>query len=530
MGDRPQLGEQLRQPLRRRGPADRRRRRSRRAPRGGRARRRCPLPCARRSKPIGPGEGEPPAGAVAAVDRAAVADQEEHAIRVAVDHRRHRAARVLAQRILEVAGGELRSAAVGMACIRTGQHGWSGSMSGRVVGRDAPPGTCRRPGRGPAARRRSAAPPGRAPRPCRAPALLPAPVAPLVGCRVREDLAPGAWGRASEGTRRPPAQRAEANGTDGASQTAVPSAGPPPPSRACQAGASGVKDVGRCAGADRVEPAQGERTDDVRAGRCAAGRRWARGSRAGGPGGGRAAAPRTAPRKVRRLPLPPGPAGHLARRPGRPVERLALAAARAGHPARAARAASSGSRPRSARPRSRTDAEFHMGITPYYAALMDPDDPSCPIRLQSVPTLGELNILPSDLEDPLAEERDMPVPGITHRYPDRVLFYTTHNCPVYCRHCTRKRKVADPTSAAAKRQIEDVARLHRAPRRDPRRGHLRRRPALPLRRPARLHPGPAPGHPPRRDLPPGHAQPGDPAAARDRRLRAACSGRTTRST
>jgi len=102
-----------------------------------------------------------------------------------------------------------------------------------------------------------------------------------------------------------------------------------------------------------------------------------------------------------------------------------------------------------------TDAEFHMGITPYYAALMDPDDPTCPIRLQSVPTMGELTIAPADLEDPLAEERDMPVPGITHRYPDRVLFYTTHNCPVYCRHCTRKRKVSDPTSAAAKRQIED---------------------------------------------------------------------------
>jgi lysine 2,3-aminomutase len=100
------------------------------------------------------------------------------------------------------------------------------------------------------------------------------------------------------------------------------------------------------------------------------------------------------------------------------------------------------------------DAEFHMGITPYYAALMDPDDPGCPIRLQSVPTMGELNFAPNDLDDPLAEERDMPVPGITHRYPDRVLFYTTHNCPVYCRHCTRKRKVSDPTSATAKAQIE----------------------------------------------------------------------------
>jgi len=101
-----------------------------------------------------------------------------------------------------------------------------------------------------------------------------------------------------------------------------------------------------------------------------------------------------------------------------------------------------------------TEAEFHMGITPYYAALMDPEDPSCPVRLQSVPTMGEMQIAPADLEDPLAEERDMPVPGITHRYPDRVLFYTTHNCPVYCRHCTRKRKVADPTSAAAKKQVE----------------------------------------------------------------------------
>jgi lysine 2,3-aminomutase len=98
---------------------------------------------------------------------------------------------------------------------------------------------------------------------------------------------------------------------------------------------------------------------------------------------------------------------------------------------------------------------FNMGITPYYAALMDPNDPNCPIRLQSVPKMGELNVLSIDMEDPLGEERDMPVPGITHRYPDRVLFYTTHNCPVYCRHCTRKRKVADPSSSAANKQLEE---------------------------------------------------------------------------
>lgn len=99
--------------------------------------------------------------------------------------------------------------------------------------------------------------------------------------------------------------------------------------------------------------------------------------------------------------------------------------------------------------------QFNMGITPYYASLIDPNDPNCPIRLQSVPKSGELKIMPMDMEDPLAEERDMPVPGITHRYPDRVLFYTTHNCPVYCRHCTRKRKVSDPSSSAANKQLEE---------------------------------------------------------------------------
>jgi len=104
---------------------------------------------------------------------------------------------------------------------------------------------------------------------------------------------------------------------------------------------------------------------------------------------------------------------------------------------------------------SQSHEMFNMGITPYYAALMDPNDPNCPIRQQAVPKLGELNILADDMEDPLGEERDMPVPGITHRYPDRVLFYTTHNCAMYCRHCTRKRKVADPDSATSARQLEE---------------------------------------------------------------------------
>lgn len=103
---------------------------------------------------------------------------------------------------------------------------------------------------------------------------------------------------------------------------------------------------------------------------------------------------------------------------------------------------------------SATGERFRMAITPYYAALMDPDDPRCPVRMQAVPTLAELDVAPTDLADPLGEEAYMPVPGITHRYPDRVLFYVTHNCPVYCRHCTRKRKVSDPTSAANHGQLD----------------------------------------------------------------------------
>lgn len=102
----------------------------------------------------------------------------------------------------------------------------------------------------------------------------------------------------------------------------------------------------------------------------------------------------------------------------------------------------------------RSQALFEMAITPYYAALMDPDNPRCPVRMQSVPTLAELERAPDEREDPLGEEAHMPVPGLTHRYPDRVLFYASHNCPVYCRHCLRKRKVADVASAPDHAQFE----------------------------------------------------------------------------
>ena len=93
---------------------------------------------------------------------------------------------------------------------------------------------------------------------------------------------------------------------------------------------------------------------------------------------------------------------------------------------------------------------FRVAITPHYIALMSQDDPTCPVRRQAMPHGDELTVYDFELEDPLAEESHMPVPGITHRYPDRVLFYVSHHCPVYCRHCTRKRKVSDPTTAASR--------------------------------------------------------------------------------
>ena len=84
---------------------------------------------------------------------------------------------------------------------------------------------------------------------------------------------------------------------------------------------------------------------------------------------------------------------------------------------------------------------FRMAITPYYAALMNRTYRLCSVRLQAVPSAMELTDGDSLLADPLHEEVDSPVPGLTHRYPDRVLFLVTNVCSMYCRHCTRRRMV-----------------------------------------------------------------------------------------
>ena len=82
---------------------------------------------------------------------------------------------------------------------------------------------------------------------------------------------------------------------------------------------------------------------------------------------------------------------------------------------------------------------LRMSITPYYSTLMDPINQRCPIRRQAVPTDKELKIDRWDMIDPLHEDEDSPVSGLTHRYPDRVLFLITDQCSMYCRHCTRRR-------------------------------------------------------------------------------------------
>jgi lysine 2,3-aminomutase len=105
---------------------------------------------------------------------------------------------------------------------------------------------------------------------------------------------------------------------------------------------------------------------------------------------------------------------------------------------------------------------FRVDITPYFASLIDPDDPYDPIRRQVIPTIGEKDTFMSMMDDSLAEDRHSPVPGLVHRYPDRVLMLATTQCASYCRYCTRSRIVGDgsATFSRAERdaQIDYIAR------------------------------------------------------------------------
>jgi len=97
---------------------------------------------------------------------------------------------------------------------------------------------------------------------------------------------------------------------------------------------------------------------------------------------------------------------------------------------------------------------FRVDITPYFASLIDPNDPSGPIRKQVIPTATEMVPFKSMMGDSLSEDKHSPVPGLVHRYPDRVLMLVTTQCASYCRYCTRSRIVGDPSQTFSRNEFD----------------------------------------------------------------------------
>jgi lysine 2,3-aminomutase len=97
-----------------------------------------------------------------------------------------------------------------------------------------------------------------------------------------------------------------------------------------------------------------------------------------------------------------------------------------------------------------------VGVTPYYMTLLSPDDPEQPLRRTVIPTTDEFLRLPGESDDPLGEDGHSPVPGIVHRYPDRVLFLVQDFCSTYCRYCTRSRVVGHHAILAERSRLEQA--------------------------------------------------------------------------
>ncbi len=91
------------------------------------------------------------------------------------------------------------------------------------------------------------------------------------------------------------------------------------------------------------------------------------------------------------------------------------------------------------------NTKLALAITPYFFNLIDPTDENCPIRRQVIPRIEETTTASWEMSDPCGEENHSPVPGLVHRYPDRVLFLVTDRCASYCRYCTRSRLVSNAT-------------------------------------------------------------------------------------
>lgn len=104
---------------------------------------------------------------------------------------------------------------------------------------------------------------------------------------------------------------------------------------------------------------------------------------------------------------------------------------------------------------------FRMAITPYYASLIDRNNPEDPVRKQAIPNKKELLVSEGELHDPLAEQHYSPVSNIVHRYPDRVLFLLTDKCAMYCRHCTRRRMVGKKDCSITEEAVENAVQYIR---------------------------------------------------------------------
>ncbi len=102
----------------------------------------------------------------------------------------------------------------------------------------------------------------------------------------------------------------------------------------------------------------------------------------------------------------------------------------------------------------RAEGRLKLAITPYFFSLIDPQDPRCPIRRQSIPRVDEFRVSSAEMTDPCGEDAHTPTPGLVHRYPDRVLLMVTETCAMYCRYCTRKRMVGEEHAPMNEERLE----------------------------------------------------------------------------
>ena len=100
--------------------------------------------------------------------------------------------------------------------------------------------------------------------------------------------------------------------------------------------------------------------------------------------------------------------------------------------------------------------KLSLSITPHFFNLIEANNPDCPIRKQVIPTVDEISVSSEEMSDPCGEDSHMPVPGLVHRYPDRVLFLLTDRCASYCRYCTRSRVVSGASENNLKTNFEDA--------------------------------------------------------------------------